>query len=250
MCVCQNMSLQQKTIKICLLSVLFVLPFSKTSFAEKSKKSQLYIGVGGGTTGININTAYYYKNLIGLRGEYNFVPGTKSLDKIIQKQDNVVAAHTKFNLSGLDLSVRPTFGSWHVDIGFRSMNYSSRVNAYAVINNTENKASVSGDIGLKLGKGIKPYFGMGWNFNPISGLDINLDIGFIYTGKWKAIIDNVQVNLDNLSPEEESIIHGEIEEATRKIYDVRDNFNKSIPSVLCFWPVIKIGIGWQFDFFV
>ena len=244
------MSLQQKTIKICLLSVLFILPFCKTSFAEKSKKSQLYVGVGGGTTGININVAYYYKNLIGLRGEYNFVPGTKSLDKIIQKHDNVVAAHTKFNLSGLDLSVRPTFGSWHIDIGFRSMNYSSRVNAYAVVNNTENKASASGDIGLKLGKGIKPYFGMGWNFNPISGLDINLDIGFIYTGKWKATIDDIQVNLGALLPEEVNIRFQEIEEATRKIYDVKNNINKSIPSILCFWPVIKIGIGWQFDFFV
>ena len=244
------MSIQRKIKKICLLSFLFVLPFSKTSFAEKNKKSQLYIGVSLGTTGINANASYYYKNLIGLRGEYNFVPGTKSLDKIIQKQDNVIAAHTKFNLSGLDLSVRPTFGSWHVDIGFRSMNYSSRVNAYAVINNTEGKAFVSGDIGLKLGKGIKPYFGMGWNFNPISGLDINLDVGFIYTGKWKATIDNVQVNLDTLLPDEKDTIHREIEEAKREIYDVRDTFNKSIPSVLCFCPVIKIGIGWQFDFFV
>ena len=39
----------------------------------------------------------------------------------------------------------------------------------------------------------------------------------------------------------------QIEDAKQTIQNVKNDVNKSMPSFLKFWPVIKLNVGWKFN---
>ena len=148
----------------------------------------IYLGAGLGTTGIDIMGGVYYKNFIGIRGNYSFIPNSvlSTLNKTISgASDNIVQATSSFSGGGLDLSIRPFFGAFRIDLGMRIMNYSVSVNAFETINNPwVQNAGVGGGAKFVIADGVKPYLGIGWDWNPFLGFTIGLDVGVIYTGQW------------------------------------------------------------------
>ena len=237
---------------------LFAFSFLAISLlATKTSNANMYVNAGIGTTGISVGTSYYYKNLIGVRAEYNFVPKAISgkLDNTIVKlDDEIIDANSKFQSYGFDLSVRPFFGSFRIDVGVRNMDIGFGVKGYEAIENDHyNDVGVYGKTHFRIAKGWKPYFGIGWDFNPILGLTLSFDIGAVYTGKWKMDTIDLDINYGSLSNNEIQEFNtdyaDEIAEAKQDVADIQRKVNDKIPSFLQFYPVIKFSIGYQFDFF-
>ena len=211
--------------------------------------ADIYVGAGVGTTGININAAYYWKNFLGLRGEYDFMPSsiTNIADRALKNVNRVVYSKTKFNSYGLDVSVRPLFGSWHIDVGFRDMRYLSNVVAVERVHSSWGDVSVYGDITFKIAKGVRPYFGTGWSFNPFLGFNINLNVGIVYTGKWKASDVDIRYDYGSLTEAQIAAVSSEISSAVDDVKKAKNEINDKIPSAACLYPVINLGLGWEFD---
>ncbi len=167
----------------------------------KKSNATIYFGAGVGTQGISFGASYYWKNIIGLRGVYDYMPDAvvSPISNIAKNASDLITdASAKFSSWGFDLSVRPFRGSFHIDAGFRMMDYSVSVNGakrfdvYAGV--MPMHFDISGKFKFTIANGIKPYVGLGWDFNPIVGLTLGFDVGVIYTGKWKASIENITTN--------------------------------------------------------
>ena len=178
-------------------SILFTfLVFA--SVGEKKSDATIYVNAGVGTQGISFSGSYYWKNLIGLRGTYDYMPSavTKPVENIAKNaSDLIYSASSKFSSWGFDASVRPFRGAFRIDVGFRMMDYGMSVNGskqFNVGNSIPVNVDVDGKFKFTIAKGIKPYFGLGWDFNPVAGLTIGFDVGAIYTGKWKASVADIK----------------------------------------------------------
>ena len=231
----------KKVSKFLVLS-LFVIASIKPTVAD----AKIYVGADIGTTGLNFHASYYFKNLIGIRAEGNFIPKSVSgkLDTLVKKADSrIYDSKSTFNSYGIDLSVRPLFGSWHIDVGMRQMNYKITASTKQQVYGYD--AMVYDDFTFKIATGIKPYIGTGWTFNPILGLNINFDIGVIWTGKWKASSSGLRADIgDNVNNQ---FFAEALEDTEMEVQSVVGKVNRDIPSFLQFWPVVKLGIGWQFN---
>ena len=215
----------------------------------------IYLGAGLGTTGIDIMGGVYYKNFIGIRGNYSFIPNSvlSILNKAISgASDNIVHATSSFSGGGLDLSIRPFFGAFRIDLGMRIMNYSVSVNAFETINNPwVQNAGVGGGAKFVIADGVKPYLGLGWDWNPFLGFTIGFDVGVIYTGQWKMAKMDANIAYGDMTAEQRAQFDAnygaQIEDAKQTIQDVKNKVNNKIPSFLCFWPVFKLNVGWKFN---
>ena len=97
---------------------------------------------------------------------------------------------------GVDLRIKPFNGAFHIDIGYHYMNYQLFMNAGAKINIDDfismndslnlSDLSVSGMASMKIAKGWKPYFGLGWDIRLFYQFYLTIDLGVMYTGKWDA----------------------------------------------------------------
>ena len=172
--------------------------FFYASASVKKTEATIYINAGVGTQGISFSGSYYWKNLIGLRGTYDYMPSvvTKPVENIAKNASDVIySASSKFSSWGFDASVRPFRGAFRIDVGFRMMDYGMSVNGskqFNVGNSIPVNVDVDGKFKFTIAKGIKPYFGLGWDFNPVAGLTIGFDVGAIYTGKWKASVADIK----------------------------------------------------------
>ena len=185
--------LKRKLIK----SFFFTLLFLGSVTANRADAT-IYVNAGVGSQGISFGASYYWKNLIGLRGVYDYMPNSvlKPITNMVDNaSDLIIGSSAKFSSWGFDASVRPFKGAFHIDIGFRMMDYSMSVNSFKqfdVGNAIPVNIDVSGKFKFTIAKGIKPYFGLGWDFNPVVGLTLGFDVGVIYTGKWKASISDIK----------------------------------------------------------
>lgn len=221
----------------------------------------IYANVGVGTQGLSLGASWYFKNLIGVRAVFDYLPG-QILDKTLGSffaNGTDSKAKSTFMDYGFDISVRPLMGSWHIDAGVRMMNYKVHTDAKSeeITNNLGIEGAVfSGSNDFIIAKGAKPYFGMGWDFNPIVGLTIGFDVGVIYTGSWKATTINPvfsATSYENYASidEAEAALAAQrpvgYNSAYEDVKNVEEKPNKMIPSALKFYPVIKLNIGYKFN---
>ena len=54
------------------------------------------------------------------------------------------------------------------------------------LNKFLNRSSVREDKTMKIAKGWKPYFGLGWDIRLFYQFYLTIDLGVMYTGKWEA----------------------------------------------------------------
>ena len=231
-----------------LTSALAVSSFS--AFNQEKADATIYVNAGVGTSGISVGASWYFKNFIGIRGEYSFMPSqvlSFATDVVKKSSEYITDAKSKFHSGGIDLSIRPFKGAFRIDAGMRIMNYSMSITGQSMIDDYYN-AYASGDVTFVISKGVKPYFGLGWDFNPFLGFTIGFDLGVIYTGQWKIDKLDVDVNYGNIPiGDRETLFGTSVENAKDDIRSIKGEANKAMPSFLQFWPVIKLNIGYKFN---
>ena len=222
---------------------------------KKSDLFNIYANAGVGLTGIAVNGSVYFKNFIGIRVGYDFMPNQvlSALNNAVKNaSDNITGAKSSFHAVGIDLSIRPFFGSFRIDGGLRIMNYSMSVDAFKGISNPYvNNAGAYGNAKFVIADGVKPYVGLGWDWNPFLGFTIGLDLGVIFTGQWSMAKMDANVAYGSMSASNMALFDANyganITEAKSEIKNVKKEVNDKIPSALKFWPVIKLSIGWRFN---
>ena len=103
------------------------------------------------------------------------------------------------------LRLKPFNGAFHIDIGYHYMDYRVPLSAsmVTIVDNLIStstpldipKTEISADIAMRIAKGWKPYFGLGWDWKLVKQFYLTFDIGVMYTGKWRPVIN---VNYDSL----------------------------------------------------
>ena len=172
---------------------------------EKSERNWRFpVGVFAGTSGLGVKAGFEY-NYIGIYGTAStFGKLTANMTSVATSlmgdQDGLSIASANAGLKiqdyGVDLRIKPFNGAFHIDIGYHYMNYQLFMNAGASINiddfitmndslNLDN-LSVSGMASMKIAKGWKPYFGLGWDIRLFYQFYLTIDLGVMYTGKWEA----------------------------------------------------------------
>jgi len=133
-------------------------------------------------------------------------------------------------------------------------------------------------IPIEMAKGFKPYFGIGWDINIVSGLDLSFSLGVIvsqwkygevsitYKDKniesYKNIINSYTNELYRISQEgvkdHPLIKENDVRYIHNFLYGTLDNLidnfktqatKMEIINKIPVYPVIQIGLGWQFDLF-
>ena len=162
------------------------------------------VGVFAGTSGLGVKAGFEY-NYIGIYGTAStFGKWTASMTSVATSlmgdTDGLSIASANAGLKmqdyGVDLRIKPFNGAFHIDIGYHYMNYQLFMNAGASINIDEfitmndslnlDNLSVSGMASMKIAKGWKPYFGLGWDIRLFYQFYLTIDLGVMYTGKWEA----------------------------------------------------------------
>ena len=167
------------------------------------------VGVFAGTSGIGVKAGFEYK-YIGIYGTASTfgkwtVNMTSVATSLIGDTDGLSIASANACLKiqdyGVDLRIKPFNGAFHIDIGYHYMNYQLFMNAGASINIDEfitmndslnlDNLSLSGVASMKIAKGWKPYFGLGWDIRLFYQFYLTIDLGVMYTGKWDAPSINI-----------------------------------------------------------
>ena len=168
------------------------------------------VGVFAGTSGLGVKAGFEYK-YIGIYGTAStFGKCTANMTSVatslIGDTDGLSIASANAGLKiqdyGVDLRIKPFNGAFHIDIGYHYMNYQVFMNAGASININEfitmedslnlDNLSVSGIASMKIAKGWKPYFGLGWDIRLFYQFYLTIDLGVMYTGKWD--VPNISID--------------------------------------------------------
>ena len=209
---------------------------------QKNADALIKAGIGVGTTGIYAKAGYYLFNTIGILAEYNsdFGIWNKIIDKTNLSSSMIKGGTGKLDVNtkayGLILSVKP-FAAWlplpflsaiHLDAGIYNLNYNIGF-AFHGDDITIGSKVYSTDVDgiYTIAKGWKPYVGLGFDFNPVLGLTIDVSAGVFITGDWK--VRKFEVS-------NEMVEQADIDEAKTEIEKI------SLP----IFPVVKVGIGYQF----
>ena len=222
---------------------------------KKSDLFNIYANAGVGSTGIAVNGSVYFKNFIGIRVGYDFIPSPvlSFVNNVIKSaSDDITKAKGSFHSIGIDASIRPFLGSFRIDAGLRIMNYSVSVDAFRAINNPfASNAGVAGNAKFVIADGLKPYLGIGWDWNPILGLTIGLDLGVIFTGQWNMAKMDANVAYGNMSASNRALFDAnygaKIAEAKDTVKNIKKDVNDKMPNFLKIWPVVKLSVGWRFN---
>lgn len=178
---------------------------AKVNSEEESVREWRFpVGVFAGTSGIGVKAGFEYK-YIGIYGTAStFGKWTANMTSVATSlmgdTDGLSIASANAGLKiqdyGVDLRIKPFNGAFHIDIGYHYMNYQLFMNAGASINIDEfistndslnlDNLSVSGVASMKIAKGWKPYFGLGWDIRLFYQFYLTIDLGVMYTGKWDA----------------------------------------------------------------
>ena len=225
-------------LKILTLTALFVSVFT----LQKKADALIKAGAGVGTTGVYVKAGYYLFNTIGILAEYNddFGIWNKIIDKTDLSSRLIKGGTGKLDVNtkayGLILSAKP-FAAWlplpflsamHLDAGIYNLNYNIGFAFHGDdITIGGNVYSTDVDGIYTIAKGWKPYVGLGFDFNPILGLTIDVSAGIFLTGNWK--VRKFEVS-------NELVRQSDIDEAKADIEKIS----------LSVFPVVKVGIGYQF----
>ena len=171
------------------------------------------VGVFAGTSGLGVKAGFEY-NYIGIYGTASTfgkwtVNMTSVATSLMGDQDGLSIASANAGLKmqdyGVDLRIKPFNGAFHIDFGYHYMNYQLFMNVGASININEfismndslnlDNLSVSGMASMKIAKGWKPYFGLGWDIRLFYQFYLTIDLGVMYTGKWEA--PNISIDYSN-----------------------------------------------------
>ena len=171
------------------------------------------VGVFAGTSGLGVKAGFEYK-YIGIYGTAStfgkWTANTASVaTSLAGDTDGLSIASANAGLKiqdyGVDLRIKPFNGAFHIDVGYHYMNYQLFMNAGASINIDEfistgdslnlDNLSVSGVASMKIAKGWKPYFGLGWDIRLFYQFYLTIDLGVMYTGKWDA--PNISIDYSN-----------------------------------------------------
>ena len=231
----------------------------------RTSNATIYLQGGVGTQGLSIGASYYYKNVIGIRGVFDYIPGkpvdsglNSVVNKIIDSEEGTYESDTKTTMYdyGFDLSVRPFMGSFRIDAGIRMMDYRVKLHGASVVTNEQNiYYAYTGDNEFVIAKGVKPYVGVGFDFNPVAGLVIGFDAGVIYTGKWKATSIDPQLDTRGATQEQIDWVENHRPYGVECAYNDIRNMEKQPNDVLSggvgkiaqFWPVFKFNLGYKFN---
>ena len=243
-----------KTInKLLLSSALAVSSFS--AFNQEKADATIYVNAGVGTQGISVGASWYWKNFLGVRGEYSFMPSqvlSLATNVIKNSSDFITDAKAQFHSGAIDLSIRPFKGAFRIDAGMRIMDYSMKINGFSAVDvpYADNAGAVAEAV-FEMSKGVKPYLGIGWDFNPFLGLTLGFDIGIIWTGQWKISKLDADITYGNMDQARYEAFRNDygndIDEALEDVRSIKKDANDAIPSFLQFWPVIKFNIGYKFN---
>lgn len=170
------------------------------------------VGIFVGSTGVGVKVGFEYK-YIGIYGVFSTF-GTKHLGmqdgfniryqtetalyvndngRIAQISSGSIMARIKMADYGVDFRIKPFNGAFHIDVGCHYMDYSLTATSSTGSNGsslefggiTVDNVNLQQDIILRIAKGFKPYFGLGWDWRVAAQFYITLDFGIMYTGKWQ-----------------------------------------------------------------
>ena len=205
------------------------------------------IGVFAGTSGLGVKAGFEY-DYIGIYGTAStFGKWTANVTSVATSlmgdQDglSITSANAGLKMQdyGVDLRIKPFNGAFHIDIGYHYMNYQLFMNAGAKINIDDfismndslnlSDLSVSGMASMKIAKGWKPYFGLGWDIRLFYQFYLTIDLGVMYTGKWEA--PNISIDYSGAKAQINQAVQDKADEVindalgTNSIPDATINYN-------------------------
>ena len=196
-----------------------------------------FAGISFGMTGLGLYAGGNYK-MFGVR----FSAQTLQINSPLKINTNVRVKLFNEGDYGVDFMLRPT-SYFHVDVGFHyfknivSVYYSDKVLASKI---GLNGLIVGGDVDVKLGGGIVPYIGFGFNIRLFSQIYLDIDFGLIFTGDYK--IKTFSVYISDMAGNRESV---DVNPSYKDIkYITNYNAEKHNYKV---WPVAKIGFSYRYN---
>lgn len=207
-----------------IMSVVVFNSMMNCAYSDEKKKEREWrfpVGIFAGTSGIGVKAGFEY-NYIGIYGtastfglkHFGYKDGINVMGAIgnaigDELPDGLFLNKLGLNINmadyGIDLRLKPFNGAFHIDIGYHYMDYRVPLSASMItivddLISTDTPldirpTAISADITMRIAKGWKPYFGLGWDLRLVKQLYLTFDIGVMYTGKWKPVIN---VNYDGL----------------------------------------------------
>ena len=217
------MSFLKKTSSIAIMSMMAFNTMVNGAYTDESKKEREWkipVGIFAGTSGIGAKVGFEYK-YFGIYGtastfgfkHFGYKDGINFGSIIVDELPNGLSLNKlglNINMAdyGIDLRIKPFNGAFHIDVGVHYMDYRVPLSASMTVvvddlistDTPLNIAptNISADITMRIAKGWKPYFGLGWDWRLVKQFYLTFDIGVMYTGKWKP---TVNVNYDGLKDE-------------------------------------------------
>ena len=207
--------------------------------SNQYKDTFIFAGIGFGTSGFGLNAGGNYK-MIGIR----FSAQTLKINSPLKINDEVSLKLFNEGDYGVDFMLRPT-SYLHIDIGFHYFKnivsvYYRNTNLLHDIGLSGYNLTVGGEVELKIGDKIVPYFGFGFNIRLFAQLYLDIDFGIMLTGDYK--IKSFQVYLEDSAK-------------NRAVVDVNPSY-KDIEYITNYkaeqhnykvWPIAKIGFSYRYN---
>ena len=184
---------------LCAVSLFAMAGNSYSAYAEDSARDwRIPVGIFAGTSGLGVKAGFEYKYVGIYATASTFGKWTINVGSAVNSFANDVAAESdlsflsssnaglKIQDYGIDLRIKPFNGAFHIDVGYHYINYQAFINVGAVTPTPFGDVSMNGVISMKIAKGWKPYFGLGWDIRLFYQFYLTLDLGVMYTGKWDA----------------------------------------------------------------
>ena len=212
----------------CSIAVMSMMVFNSVvngaySYEQNKERDWRFpVGIFVGTSGIGVKAGFEY-NYIGIYGtastfglkHFGYKDGINVMsslgDTIGGELPNGLYLENRLGLNinmadyGIDLRLKPFNGAFHIDVGYHYMDYRIPLSSSMTVAVNEliepdtplniNDTIIGADITMRIAKGWKPYFGLGWDLRLVKQFYLTFDIGVMYTGKWKPVIN---VNYDAL----------------------------------------------------
>lgn len=209
----------------------------KVNRANKYSSVFIFAGTGFGTSGFGINAGGNYK-MFGIR----FSAQTLKIKKLIKINDEVTLGLFNVGDYGIDFMFRMT-SYLHMDIGFHY--FKNIANVY--YKNSEILPGIgldglllNGNVDVKIGDKIVPYFGFGFNIRLFFQLYLDIDFGVILTGDY--VVDKFTVCIEDSGGDRATIDLNPTFEDIHYItgYDAEKHNYKV-------WPIVKIGLSYRYN---
>ena len=211
----------------------------KQANVNKYNDTFIFAGIGFGTSGLGLNAGGNYK-MFGIR----FSVQTLQINSPLKINKKVSLKLFHGGDYGVDFMLRPT-SYLHIDIGFHYFKnivsvYYRNTNLLHKIGLSGYNLTVGGEVDVKIGDKIVPYFGFGFNIRLFAQLYLDIDFGVMLTGDYK--IKSFQVYCEDSAK-------------NRAVVDVNPSY-KDIEYITKYkaekhnykvWPIAKIGFSYRYN---